>query len=63
MKKIIPIVGLVGLMAQAASGADPALTIDNQNFAVVRDAVPLDLKPRVNESALPARPRTSSRTR
>jgi len=50
MKKIIPIVGLVGLMARAAFGADPALTIYNQNFAVVRDAVPLDLKAGVNEA-------------
>jgi len=30
------------------SAADPALTIYNQNFAVVRDTVPLDLKPGVN---------------
>ncbi|MGH8046264.1 MAG: DUF4139 domain-containing protein [Chthoniobacterales bacterium] len=29
--------------------ADPALTIYNQNFAVVRDTVPLDLKAGVNE--------------
>jgi len=32
-----------------AWGADPALTIYNQNFAVVRDTVPLDLKQGVNE--------------
>lgn len=32
-----------------AAAADPALTIYNQDFAVVRDAVPLDLKPGVNE--------------
>jgi hypothetical protein len=25
-------------------GADPALTIYNQNFAVIRETVPLDLK-------------------
>jgi hypothetical protein len=50
MKKIIPIVGLVGLMARAVFAADPALTIYNQNFAVVRDAVPLDLKAGVNEA-------------
>ncbi len=29
--------------------ADPALTIYNQNFAVVRDTVPLDLKEGVND--------------
>jgi hypothetical protein len=29
--------------------ADPALTIYNQNFAVVRDTVPLDLKPGVSD--------------
>ena len=32
-----------------ASAAPPALTIYNQNFAVVRDTVPLDLKQGVNE--------------
>jgi hypothetical protein len=30
------------------AAADPALTIYNQNFAVVRETVPLDLKPGVN---------------
>ena len=34
--------------AKAASVAEPALTIYNQNFAVVRDTVPLDLKAGVN---------------
>ena len=33
----------------AAIAAQPALTIYNQDFAVVRDAVPLDLKAGVNE--------------
>ena len=47
MKKIISIVSLAGLMAQAAF-AQPALTIYNQDFAVVRDTVPLDLKSGVN---------------
>src|SRR5258708_15422298 len=39
-----------GLLCSALvlSAADPALTIYNQNFAVVRDTVPLDLKPGVN---------------
>src|SRR5258708_2401948 len=32
-----------------AAMAEPALTIYNQNFAVVRDTVPLDLKAGVNE--------------
>src|SRR6187551_3049497 len=32
-----------------APAAQPALTIYNQNFAVVRDSVPLDLKQGVND--------------
>ena len=48
MKKIISIASLAGLMAQAVFGAEPALTIYNQDFAVVRDTVPLDLKSGVN---------------
>jgi hypothetical protein len=36
------------LAAISLSAADPALTIYNQNFAVVRETVPLDLKPGVN---------------
>jgi hypothetical protein len=41
---------LAGLLLSALMlpAADPALTIYNQNFAVVRDTVPLDLKPGVN---------------
>jgi hypothetical protein len=40
-----------GLLAAAPSvTADPALTIYNQNFAVVRDTVSLDLKPGINEA-------------
>src|SRR6516164_4407525 len=35
--------------ATFAACAQPALTIYNQNFAVVRDTVPLDLKSGVNE--------------
>jgi len=49
MKKIISIASLAGLMAQAAF-AQPALTIYNQDFAVVRDTVPLDLKSGVNNA-------------
>jgi hypothetical protein len=48
MKKIIFSASLAGLMAQAVCGAEPALTIYNQDFAVVRDMVPLDLKSGVN---------------
>src|SRR5262249_61045457 len=33
-------VGFTGV----ASGADPALTIYNQNFAVIREILPVDLK-------------------
>jgi len=47
MKHIISIVSLAGLLAQAVL-AQPALTIYNQDFAVVRDTVPLDLKSGVN---------------
>ena len=48
MKQIISIASLAGLMAQAVFGAGPALTIYNQDFAVVRDTVPLDLESGVN---------------
>ena len=34
----------LGLIAVAALAADPQLTIYNQNFAVVRELIPLDLK-------------------
>jgi hypothetical protein len=47
MKPTILIAILTGLAAQAVI-AQPALTIYNQNFAVVRDTVPLDLKAGVN---------------
>jgi len=36
------------LCASVLTGADPALTIYNQNFAVIRETVPLDLKAGVN---------------
>src|ERR1051326_4662507 len=49
MKQIIHITCITGLMALDAVAAEPALTIYNQNFAVVRDTVPLDLKSGVNE--------------
>src|SRR3954471_9216523 len=41
--KLILIAVVVGSLASAAL-AQPSLTIYNQNFAVVRDTVPLDLK-------------------
>jgi hypothetical protein len=47
MKPAIFIAVLTGLTAQAVF-AQPALTIYNQNFAVVRDTVPLDLQSGVN---------------
>ncbi|MGD0815521.1 MAG: DUF4139 domain-containing protein [Verrucomicrobiota bacterium] len=48
MKKLIST--FVGcLVAQAAFASDPALTIYNQNFAVVRDSIHLSLKAGVND--------------
>jgi hypothetical protein len=47
MKPTMLIAMLAGLTAQAVF-AQPALTIYNQNFAVVRDTVPLDLQSGVN---------------
>jgi hypothetical protein len=44
MKKLTPMLLLAGLFSAGIAGAEPALTIYNQNFAVVRDTVPLDLK-------------------
>ena len=48
MKKIITAITLTGSLILPAA-AEPALTIYNQNFAVVREIVPLDLKAGVNE--------------
>ncbi len=45
--KTILLAAVSGLLAQAAL-AQPSLTIYNQNFAVVRDTVPLDLQSGVN---------------
>ena len=39
----------IWFLAQAATAGDLALTIYNQNFAVVRDSVPLELKAGVNQ--------------
>ncbi|MEO7165971.1 MAG: hypothetical protein ABI787_07640 [Spartobacteria bacterium] len=47
MFRFIPFLLLVSLAA--AQAAEPSLTIYNQNFAVVRGSVPLDLREGVNE--------------
>ncbi len=49
MKHLTPILLLTGTLLPALVTAQPALTIYNQNFAVVRDTVPLDLKSGVND--------------
>jgi hypothetical protein len=49
MNRTLQILGLGCLLATSTMAAQPALTIYNQNFAVVRDTVPLDLKAGVNE--------------
>ena len=46
MKKLLSV--FVCAVATIAASAQPALTIYNQNFAVVRERVPLDLKAGVN---------------
>ncbi len=43
------LLGLLALQLTTAFSAEPALTIYNQNFAVVRDTVPLDLVAGTNE--------------
>ena len=49
MNKTALILALLACAVPARLIADPALTIYNQNFAVVRDTVPLDLKEGVND--------------
>ncbi|HPY29361.1 MAG TPA: hypothetical protein PLT00_04445 [Verrucomicrobiota bacterium] len=49
MKTFVTLLALGAATACTGLAAEPALTIYNQNFAVVRDTVPLDLKPGVNE--------------
>src|SRR5262245_34562914 len=49
MKRTSQTVILTLLVAGSAIAAPPALTIYNQNFAVVRESVPLDLKAGVNQ--------------
>src|SRR5271154_6056506 len=46
--KFISTILLLGAAGSLAAFAQPSLTIYNQNFAVVRDAVPLDLQSSVN---------------
>src|SRR5450755_5099241 len=46
--KILASILTLGAAMTLASSAQPALTIYNQNFAVVRDTVPLDLKAGAN---------------
>jgi hypothetical protein len=46
--KILASIFCLGAAATLAAVAQPALTIYNQNFAVVRDTVPLDLKSGAN---------------
>ncbi|MGA3283568.1 MAG: hypothetical protein ABSD57_03805 [Verrucomicrobiota bacterium] len=48
MKNLTSILLIAGALAPAILTAEPALTIYNQNFAVVRDTVPLDLQAGVN---------------
>lgn len=48
MIRILSILGGLWLAVQPVAGQEPALTIYNQNFAVVREKVPLDLKAGTN---------------
>lgn len=50
MKKILTLPAIITLFSFHGFAAEPALTIYNQNFAVVRDTVPLDLKKGVNDN-------------
>src|SRR5690242_3863357 len=49
MKRTSFLLGIACSICVAAGAAQPALTIYNQNFAVVRDVVPLNLKSGVNQ--------------
>jgi hypothetical protein len=50
MKLTHPTIPLLLLLTAMPLNAEPALTIYNQNFAVVRESVPLDLKAGLTES-------------
>jgi hypothetical protein len=49
MKKSISLLPIAMALSCLAAAAQPALTIYNQNFAVVRDTVPLNLQSGVND--------------
>ena len=49
MKRTLQVISLSCLFTGSASASQPALTIYNQNFAVVRDTVPLNLTAGVNQ--------------
>ena len=49
MKKTLKVLGLSCLLSGSASASQPALTIYNQDFGVVRDTVTLELKTGVNQ--------------
>ena len=49
MKRTLQVVVMSCLFSGSASASQPALTIYNQDFAVVRDTVPLNLKAGVNQ--------------
>jgi hypothetical protein len=49
MKKSISLLSIAIALSWATATAQPTLTIYNQNFAVVRDTVPLDLQSGVND--------------
>ncbi|HXE92008.1 MAG TPA: DUF4139 domain-containing protein [Terriglobales bacterium] len=49
MQRLLALLFAVVVLAPAAPAADPALTIYNQNFAVVRQTFPLDLRAGVNQ--------------
>lgn len=49
MKKIFRVIGLGLFLARGVQGVQPALTVYNQNFAVVRDVIRLELHAGVNE--------------
>ena len=53
MKRILLTLELAGLAVPGVFAAGPSLTIYNENFAVVRDTVPLDLKAGVNDFRYP----------
>jgi hypothetical protein len=49
MKPLFVLMSILAAGANLVLAAPPALTIYNQNFAVVRDTVPLDLKQGTND--------------